>query len=88
MILIWANYLDRGRMLQPAPNGRGESVGCAVLKTFISSFSSGQQFKSCTRVHSVGAFFMTSTIPTNFLELRRHSHTKLLARIYSSFFIQ
>jgi hypothetical protein len=32
-----------------ARNGRGGSLGHASVKTFISGFSSGQQFKSCSR---------------------------------------
>jgi hypothetical protein len=47
------NYLARERPLRAARNGRGGSLGHAMLKTFISGFSSGQQFKSCSRVHSV-----------------------------------
>jgi hypothetical protein len=48
----WANYLALERPLQAARNGRGGSLGPTFLKTFISGFSSGQQFKSCNRVHS------------------------------------
>jgi hypothetical protein len=37
---VWANYLARERPLRAARNGRGESLGHALLKTFISGFSS------------------------------------------------
>jgi hypothetical protein len=50
---MWANYLARERPLRAARNGGGGNLGHAMLKTFISGFSSGQQFKSCSRVRSV-----------------------------------
>jgi hypothetical protein len=53
LVQIWANYFALERPLRAARNGRSGSLGHAVLKTFISGFSSGQQFKSCSRVHSV-----------------------------------
>jgi hypothetical protein len=44
--------LARERPLRAARNGHGASLGHAFLKTFISGFSSGQQFKPCSLVHS------------------------------------
>jgi hypothetical protein len=40
---VWANYLAREQPLRAARNGRGGNLGQAMLKTFISGFSSGQQ---------------------------------------------
>jgi hypothetical protein len=45
--------MARERPLRAARNCHGGSLGYAFLKTFISGFSSVQQFRSCSRVHSV-----------------------------------
>jgi hypothetical protein len=50
---MWANYLARERPLRAARNGRGGSLGHVMLKSIVSGLSSGQQFKSCSRVHTV-----------------------------------
>jgi hypothetical protein len=50
---MWANHFAGERPSRAARNGRGGSLGHSMLKTFVSGFSSGQQFKSCSRVHTV-----------------------------------
>jgi hypothetical protein len=39
LLQMWANYLALKRPLRAACNGRGGSLGHALLKTFISGFS-------------------------------------------------
>jgi hypothetical protein len=41
LCITTANYLARERPLRAAGNGHGGSLGHALLKTFISSFSAG-----------------------------------------------
>jgi hypothetical protein len=42
-VQIWANSLARKRLSRAARNGRGATLGNAMLKTCVTGFSSGQK---------------------------------------------
>jgi hypothetical protein len=45
--------IDPVELLGEVSHGRAENIGHAMLRTFVSGFNSGLQFKQCRRVHSV-----------------------------------